>query len=156
MPADLKTACGHVIGTFQAVLGSGCLGVLGSILLLLAITAVAWLGTADLEGATHEFLAAELDDGTASFLDGGHGHEGKAFGTLRAAVNDDFGVTDVAHAVEELKEITLGGVVREIADVKTLGGDFSGIRRGEFADRLGLTRWAWGLAATAAAAVGTG
>jgi hypothetical protein len=45
-------------------------------------------------------LAAEHFDCAASFGDAAHGDKGKAFGTLSATIDDDFGAMDGADTVE--------------------------------------------------------
>jgi hypothetical protein len=87
------------------------------------------LGTAELEGAAHEFLAVQFTDCAASFLDGAHGDKGESFGTLGAVVHHDLGIADTTDAVEELEEIALGSIVGQIADIEALGRDIAGVRR---------------------------
>jgi hypothetical protein len=57
-------------------------------------------------------------------------------------VDDDLGVADAANAIEELKQVALRGIIGKVADVKTLGGHFGGVRWGEFAGGFRFTRWA--------------
>ena len=43
-------------------------------------------------------------------------------------VADDFGILDIAHAVEELEKIALGCVERKVADVKPRRRNFDRLR----------------------------
>jgi hypothetical protein len=123
-----------------------------------AIVTTDGLSTAELERAAHEFFAAEFGNGTAGFFNRAHGDKGEAFGTLGAVINDDFGITDAADAIEELKEVALRGIIGKIADIEAVCVDSGGIDRGVFTTRAtgltGLTRrapgrvavgttWAW-------------
>lgn len=90
------------------------------VLALIVVAAGGGFGTADLQGATHEVFAVEFGDGATSFFDGAHGDKGEAFGALGAVVDDDFGVTDIADAVEEFEQVAFRCVVGEIADVEAI------------------------------------
>ena len=90
------------------------------VLALIVVAAGGGFGTADLQGAAHEVFAMEFSDGATGFFDGAHGDEGEAFGALGAVVDDDFGILDIADAVEEFEQVAFGGVVGEIADVEAI------------------------------------
>jgi hypothetical protein len=105
-----------------------------------AVVATDGLGTAELEGAAHEFFAAEFRDGSAGFFHRAHGNEGKTFGTLGAIIHHDFRIAHATNTIEELKEIAFRGIVGEIANVKAICVDRSWINGGVF------TTWATGLA----------
>ena len=92
---------------------------------------VAGFGAADYQLAAHEVFVVQFGDGAAGFLDGKHCDEGEAFGLLGVFVAYDLGVLDLADSVEELEEVTLGGVEGEVPDVDFRGVDF---------DEFGLAR----------------
>lgn len=91
----------------------------------MAVIAADGLGTAKLEWTPHEFLAVQLTDGSAGLLDGTHGDKGKPFRTLGAVVHHDLGITDTADTIEKLEEVTLGGIVGQIANVQALCRDIA-------------------------------
>ena len=62
------------------------------------------------------------------FLDRLHRDESETFRALVVAITYDFGVLDMANAVEKLEEIALGCVEGQIADVKTRRSDFDCFR----------------------------
>jgi len=68
----------------------------------------------------------EFVDGALGFADAVHLHEPEAFGTLGVLVGDDFHVGHGADAGEQLEEVALGGVIGQVADVKTRCGDLDG------------------------------
>src|SRR5262249_38069250 len=65
---------------------------------------------ADYHLAAEEFLVVQFLHRALRFLDRLHLNKGETFRTLIVAVAHDFGVLDVADAVEELEEIALGRV----------------------------------------------
>jgi hypothetical protein len=78
--------------------------------------------------------------------------ERETFRSLVVAIAHDFGVLDMADAVEEFEEIALGRVEGQIADVKTRGRDFDCLRlalrprlelllRSRLMLLLAVTRW---------------
>ncbi len=82
------------------------------------------LGATDHQRAAHEVLAVEIGHGLLGVFNGHHGHKGEALAALGAVVHHHFRVLHLAGAVEEFEEITLRGVIAEIADVKALAGHF--------------------------------
>jgi len=92
---------------------------------------LARLGAAYHEFATEEFLVMQFLHGPLRFFDGLHLHKSKALRTLVMPVTYDLGVLHVADTVEELEEIALGRVERQIANVEPRRCDF---------DCLGFTR----------------
>lgn len=115
------------------------------VVLRVAIVTTDGLGTAELERAAHEFFAAQFGDGAAGFFNRAHGDKGEAFGTLRAVIDDDFGITDATDAIEELKEVALRGIIGKIADIEAICVDRGWIDGSVFTTRAtGLTRWACG------------
>ena len=89
-------------------------------------------GAADYELAPKEFLVVQFLHRALGFLDRLHLDEGETFRALIVAIAHDFGVLNVADAVEELEQIALGRVEGQIANVKTRRSDF---------DRLRLALW---------------
>jgi hypothetical protein len=68
--------------------------------------------------ATEELFVVQFVDGALRFVYRLHVHEGKSFRALIVPVAHDLGVLDVADAVEQLEEIALRRVKRQIAYVK--------------------------------------
>src|SRR5437762_13542443 len=62
------------------------------------------------------------------FIDSLHLDECKTFGALIVSITYDLGVLHVSDAVEQLEEIALSGIEREIANVKTRRRDFNPFR----------------------------
>jgi hypothetical protein len=60
--------------------------------------------------ATEEFLIVQFLDCAFGFLDRLHLNKGETFGTLIVSVTYHFGVLNMPDPVEELEEITFGGV----------------------------------------------
>ena len=75
--------------------------------------------TADHELAAKEFLVVQFFNRPFCFVDGLHLNESETFGALVVSVADYFCILDVTDSVKELEEIALGGVERQIANVKT-------------------------------------
>lgn len=75
-----------------------------------------------------ELLVVQLADGAFRFVDREHLHEGKTFRALIVFVSHDFGVLHFAHAVEELEEVALRRIKRQVADVQTRRGDLDRLR----------------------------
>ncbi len=67
----------------------------------------------------------QFRDGALRFLHRVHLHERKAFRALVVLVGHDLGVLHLPDAVEELEEIALRRLERQVADVKTRRGDFN-------------------------------
>ena len=76
------------------------------------------------ELAAEELLIVQLGDGALRFFHRVHLHKGKAFRALVVFVGHDLRVLHCAHAIEELEEIALRGLERQIADVKPRCCDF--------------------------------
>ena len=77
------------------------------------------------EPATEEFLVVQFLHSAFRFLDGLHLHKCKTFRALIVPIAYDLCVLHVSNAVEQLEEIALGGVERQIADVETRRRDFN-------------------------------
>src|SRR6476619_6532948 len=77
------------------------------------------------EPATEEFLVVQFIHSALRFLDGLHLHKRKTFRALVVPIAYDLCVLHVANAVEQLEEIALGGVERQVADVETRRRDFN-------------------------------
>ena len=78
--------------------------------------------------AAEEFFVVQFVHGAFRFVDRLHLHEGEAFRALVVPIAHDFGVLHVADAVEQLEEIALRRVERQVADVKSRGSDFDRFR----------------------------
>jgi hypothetical protein len=90
------------------------------------IVLIVVLGAAHDELAAEKLLVVEFLDGAPRFFGRLHLDERETLGTLRLFMADDFGRHDLADAVEQLREVALGRVEREIADVKTRRGHLDG------------------------------
>jgi len=83
--------------------------------------------------STHNELAAEkllvvkFRDCTFGFFDRVHLHESEPFGTLIMFIADNLGVLNLTDAVEELEQIALRRIEREIAHVETRGSNFNAL-----------------------------
>ena len=80
---------------------------------------LAGLGAADYQPAAEKFLIVQLFYGALCFLDRLHLYESKSFRALVVAITYDLGVLHVSDTVEQVEEIALCGIEREIANVKT-------------------------------------
>jgi len=69
--------------------------------------------------AAEEFLVVQFFHGALRFVDGLHLYERKTFRALVVAVTYNFGILNVSDAVEQFKQIALGCVERQVADVQT-------------------------------------
>src|ERR1051326_8439354 len=78
-----------------------------------------FLGTRDVdsEGAATQFLAVEQLDGLVGFIGAGHLYERESAGLARELVLDDIGGTDGARLGEQVGQIVLRCVERQIADI---------------------------------------
>ena len=83
---------------------------------------------ANYQSAPEEFLVVQFLHSAFRFLDGLHLHEGKALRALVVPVTYDLGILHVPHTVEQFKEIALGGIEGQVADVKTRRSDFDSFR----------------------------
>ena len=72
--------------------------------------------------------------GAFGLLDGLHLDKCKTFRALVVAVTYNFGILNVSDAVEQFKQIALGCVERQVADVQTRRSNFNSFR---FACRSG-------------------
>ena len=66
----------------------------------------------------------EFSDGALGFLDGVHGDKTETLRLFGFAMSDDLGVLYLTYAIEELEQIALTGVERQVADIKLGGRDF--------------------------------
>jgi hypothetical protein len=80
---------------------------------------------ADDEPATKKFLVVQFCYRTFRFLYGLHLHKGKTLRTLVMPVAYDLCVLHVSDAGEQFKEVALGGVKRQVANVETRRRDFN-------------------------------
>jgi hypothetical protein len=80
---------------------------------------------ADDEPATKKFLVVQFCYRTFRFLYGLHLNKRKAFRALVVPIAYNFCILHVSNAVEQLEEIALGGVERQVADVETRRRDFN-------------------------------
>ena len=78
--------------------------------------------------AAEEFLVVQFVDGAFRFIDSLHLDEGETFRPLVVPVGHDLGVLNMADAVEQLEEIALGGVERQVTDVESRRSDFDWLR----------------------------
>lgn len=86
------------------------------------------LGAADDQLAAHELLVVQFRHGPAGLVDGQHRDKREALGLLRILVADDFGVLHLADPVEQVEQVALRGVEREVADVDFRRADFDDFR----------------------------
>jgi hypothetical protein len=70
----------------------------------------AGLGAAHYQPASEEFFIVQFFHGAFRFLDGLHLHKSKTFRALVVAVAYDLRILHMPHAVEQFKEIALGGI----------------------------------------------
>ena len=80
------------------------------------------------QSAAKEFLVVQLLHGAFRFLDGLHLHKGKTFRALVVPVTYHLCILHVPYAVEQFKEIALGRVEGQVANVKTWRSDFDRLR----------------------------
>ena len=80
------------------------------------------------QSAAEEFLVMQFLHRAFRFLDGLHLHEGETLRALVVPVTYDLGILHVPHTVEQFKEIALGCVEGQVADVKTRRSDFDSFR----------------------------
>ena len=77
------------------------------------------------EPATEELLVVQFRHSALRFLDGLHLDKRKTFRALVVPIAYDLCVLHVANAVEQVEEIALGGVERQVANVETRRRDFN-------------------------------
>jgi hypothetical protein len=77
------------------------------------------------EPATEEFLIVQFLHRAFRFLNGLHLDKRKTFRTLIVSIAYDLCVLHVSNAVEQVEEIALGGVERQVANVETRRRDFN-------------------------------
>src|SRR5215468_9232440 len=77
------------------------------------------------EPATEKFLVVQLLHRAFRFLDGLHLDKRKTFRALVVPITYDLCVLHVSNAVEQVEEIALGGVERQVANVETRRCDFN-------------------------------
>ena len=75
--------------------------------------------------AAEEFLVMQLGHRSLRFVHGLHLHKSEALGALIMFIAHDFRILHVADTVEEIKEIALRGIERQVADVQTRRRDFN-------------------------------
>ena len=83
---------------------------------------------ADHQLASEKLLIVQFVDRALRFLNGLHLDEGETFRALVVTIAHNLRVLDVTDAVEEVEQIALGRVERQIADVKTRRSDFDRLR----------------------------
>lgn len=71
------------------------------------------------EPAAEEFLVVQFLHSAFRFLDGLHLYKRKTFRALVVPIAYDLRVLHVSNAVEQVEEIALGGVERQVANVET-------------------------------------
>ena len=86
------------------------------------------LCAADHELATKEFFVVQFLDRSFGFVDRLHLHEGESFGALIVAIAHHLGILDVTDAVEQVEEVALRGVERQVADVEPWRCHFDRLR----------------------------
>ena len=89
---------------------------------------VARFRAADHELASQKLLVVEFLHCAFRFVHSEHLHEGKTLRTLVVFVADDLGVLDLPNAVEELEQVALRRVERQVAHVKPWRGDLDRFR----------------------------
>src|SRR5262245_19544350 len=77
------------------------------------------------ESATEEFLVVQFLHSAFRFLDGLHLDKRKTFRALVVPIAYDLCVLHVPNTVEQVEEIALGGVERQVANVETRRRDFN-------------------------------
>ena len=77
------------------------------------------------EPATEEFFVVQFLNSAFRFLDGLHLDKRKTFRALVVPIAYDLCVLHVSNAVEQVEEIALGGIERQIANVETRRRDFN-------------------------------
>ena len=93
------------------------------------------------QSAAKEFLVVQLLHGAFRFLDGLHLHKGKTFRALVVPVTYHLCILHVPYAVEQFKEIALGRVEGQVANVKTRRSDFDAFRFTRWSRRLRAIAW---------------
>ena len=78
--------------------------------------------------AAEEFLVMQLGHRSLRFVHGLHLHKSEALGALIMFIAHDFRILHVADPVEEIKEIALRGIERQITDIKPWRSDFDRFR----------------------------
>jgi len=84
--------------------------------------------TAHNKPATEKFLVVQFLHSAFRFLDGLHLDKRKTFRALIVAIAYDLCVLYVSNAIEQFKEIALGGIERQVAYVETGRCDFNPFR----------------------------
>jgi hypothetical protein len=79
------------------------------------------------EPATEEFLVVQFVYRAFGLLDGLHLYKRKTFRALVMPIAYDLCVLHVSNAVEQVEEIALGGVERQVANVETRRRDFNAL-----------------------------
>jgi hypothetical protein len=86
------------------------------------------LRAAHYKPATEEFLVVQFLHRAFGFLDGLHLYKREPFRALVVSIAYDLCVLHVSNAVEQVEEIALGGVERQVANVETRRRDFNPFR----------------------------
>jgi hypothetical protein len=86
---------------------------------------LAGFGAAYYQSAAEEFLVVQFLHSAFRFLDGLHLHKRKTFRALVVPIAYDLCVMHVANAIEQIEEIALGGVERQVANVETRRRNFN-------------------------------
>ena len=75
--------------------------------------------------ATEKFFVVQFLHRAFRLFDGLHLYKRKTFRALVVPIAYDLGVMHVADAIEQVEEIALGGVERQVANVETRRRDFN-------------------------------
>jgi len=84
--------------------------------------------TAHYQSAAEKFLVVQFLHSAFRFLDGLHLHKSKTLRALIVPVTYDLGILYVPHTVEQFKEVALGCIEGQVADVKTRRSNFDSFR----------------------------
>ena len=95
------------------------------------------LGLRNAEGTAVDLHAVDVGHGLASIL-GSHGHEGEATALAGVALGGDEAVGDGTVLLEHGADLVLGGLVREVANVKLDVRGTGGVEAGTVAAGTGL------------------
>ena len=98
------------------------------------------LGTADYELAAHELFVVEFCDSAFGLIHGLHLHKGETLRTHVVAIHYDLDVLNRTNPIEEIEQVALSGVERQVAYVEARGCDFYDFGRAHACRAFGATR----------------